>query len=238
MILTEPVFTSAKLTELTQKREPLSAKAKQLHAEGHRLSKLLHSSAWYDSTVVRVTDVDAPTAAFIGIKSRPDQASVVATGTSELDHAARQQDAVRRVLAGERLTSAPTETEQLEMVRRELGAIEAAIRTIDREIARERDVIAARYAKSFKATHDKEMAAVYASALEFHANWSKADKSKRHLIESGVGLREGMYLNMPDSFLNFPNNPWSDFASWLAAARRDGFIKEVPDSLRMKVAAK
>jgi hypothetical protein len=228
-------MTPDKLTELTQKLETQKAGSKRSKGEIHRLSKLKFPQQWHDATVVRVIDVDAPTAAFVGIKPQRDQSSVVSTGMKEQDEAARKQEALKRTLAGESLPESASADEQLEKAHRQFAAHEDAIEFLQREIDREKNRRSAEYAKSYKATHDKQMTALCASGLDFHAKWSEVYAGKRYLIDTGVGLRDGMYLNLPESFLGTPNNPYSDMAAWFTAAKRDGFIKEVPQSLRMKV---
>jgi hypothetical protein len=229
-------MTPDKLTDLTQKQDAQKAGSKCSKDEIHRLSKLKFPQQWTDSTVVRVTDVDAPTAAQVGLKRRTDQLAVVSTGMKEEDEIARKQEALRRVLANEPLSTAASVDEQLANAHRQFAAHEDAIEFLQREIDCEKNRRSAEYAKSYKATHDKQMLALFASALDFHAKWSEVYAGKRHLIDSGVGLRDGMYLNLPESFLGTPNNPYSDMAAWFTAAKRDGFIKEIPQSLRMKVA--
>lgn len=228
--------TSTKRDTLVQKRDALKLKAKASHNDVIRLSKARYPTQWYDSTVVRVTDVDAPEAAFLGFKPQRNQAGVKAIGTSDEDDAAHKQEVLRRVLAGETIVNEPTITETLEKAQSDWAAYEAGIDFVNKEIAAEDNILADQYAKSFKGTHDKHMTALCASALDFYAKYAEAYDGKRHLIDSGVGLRDGMYHNLPESFLSAPDNPWSDMAAWFTEAKRQGFIREVPQSLRMKVA--
>jgi hypothetical protein len=231
--VTPIILTSPKLTELEQKLEILKPKAKASQAEVQRLSKLQYPTAWLDSTVVRVTDIEAPTAAFLGFKPRGGQASVVSTGSKEQDDMASKQDILNRTIAGESFADMPGIKEQLEKAQRQWAAFEDAIGHLTREIEREKDVLAAQYAKSLKPKHDDLMAKLCKSMLDVHAAWSDVYSLKRELIDSGIGLR-GLCLNLPESFLSTPANSYSELASFFATAKRDGHIREVPQSLRMK----
>jgi hypothetical protein len=227
---------SDKLTELTQKQDAQKAGSKRSKEEKQRLSKLKYPQQWHDVTVTRVTDVDAPSATLIGFKRRPDQSSVVSTGgMKEQDEAARKEEILKRTLAGEPISDSASVDEQLEKAHRQFAAHEDAIEFLQREIEREKDRLSAEYAKSYKPTYNKQFTALCATMLDLHAKWSEVYDGKRHLIDVGVGLRDGMYLNLPESFLGTPNDPYSDMADFFTTAKRDGFIKEVPQSLRIKV---
>jgi hypothetical protein len=223
-----PVLTSPALTELTQKRDALSVKAKASKANKVRLGKLLYPQ-WVNETVVRVTDVEAPTAAFIGLKPRRDQVSVVATESVEPDEAAIRA----RTLAGESLADMPSIKEQLEKENRQYAAYEDAISHLDREIERERDRLNAEYSKSLEPKHDEQMRKLLATALDMHTAWFEIHSMKHELIDSGIGLRNGLYLTLPE-FLPNPSDPYSQMADWFRAVKAAGYIKEVPASLRMK----
>jgi hypothetical protein len=221
---------SDKLTESLQSLETHKSKAKQSQAKVWRLTKLL-SPQLLDSTVTRTTDADAPTAAFIGIKKTRDKPGVVFTGTEDKNEAARKDDILQRTLAGENLEVSTDIKAQLELEHRQWSAYEQAIEHLNREIDKEKSVLAIQYCKELKPKHDDLMSRLCKPMLELHAAYSEVYNLKRHLIDSGVSLR-GICLTLPD-FLSTPNNPHSEFADFLRAAKREGYIKEVPSELRL-----
>jgi hypothetical protein len=224
---------SDKLDEKYRQRETHKAKSKDAAANMQRLNKSLHPQ-WLDSTVVRVTDVEAPTATLVGFKPLRDQASIVTTGLKDQDEAARKADILKRTLAGESIAHSATVSEQLEKEQRERAAQEIAIEFLEREIEKEKTALAIEYVKTLRPKHDEQMRQLCKALLDVHAAWTEVYGLKRHLIDSSVGLR-GLCLTMPD-FLGSPNDAYSDMAAFFTAAKREGWIKEIPQSLRMKVA--
>jgi hypothetical protein len=63
--------------------------------------------------------------------------------------------------------------------------------------------------------------------VDSHTVLLRLNKLRQHLIDSDLGYR-GICLNMPDSFLGHPLNRHSDFAEFLNAAKRAGYINKVP----------
>jgi hypothetical protein len=125
------ILKSDKLTELLQNLETQKSKAKQSRAAVWRLTKLL-SPQLHDSTVVRTTDNETPTAAFVGIKTTRDKPGVVSTGTEDHNEAARKDDILKRTLAGEQLADTTDIKAQLEKEHRQWAAYESAIEHLDR----------------------------------------------------------------------------------------------------------
>lgn len=234
--MTPFIPSSLKLTELEQKRDTLKVKAKAAHTEVIRFSKARYPTQWHDSTVVRVTDVDAPTATLIGFKRQRDELAVKTIGTSEEDEAAHKQEVLRRVLAGEQMVNEFTPKETLEKAQSDWAAYETGIDFINKEIEKEKNILYDQYAKSLVPMHHDKMTKLCSTLLEAHAAWSDVYGIKRNLIDSGVGLRHGLCNTLPESFLGTPVNPYSDMAAWFTEAKRQGFLKEVPAPLRMKVA--
>lgn len=225
--------SSPTLTEKQRQRDKLTALSKDSQAEVVRLSKL-HFPNWIDATVIRVTDVDAPKAAFIGFKRKPNEASVVASGTSEETEAARKTDIIARTIAGETVGNMPSVKEQLINAQRQLAAYEAAIEHVSREIEHEKNILKHEYAKSLEPKHREQMLKLTKAMLDLHGAWSDVWDLKLHLSDSQVGLKRTLCRVMPD-FLGSPADPYSDLADFFADAKNAGLIREVPESLRMKV---
>jgi hypothetical protein len=229
-IIFDPLPTSDKFTELLKSRETQRANAKQSRAEVWRLTKIL-SPQIQDATVTRTTDPDTPTAAFIGVKKTRDKPGVVSTGVGEQEVAASKEDILRRTLAGESLADFTSTEERLDKEHRRWAAYESAIEHLNREIEIEKSVLAKEYCKKLKSRHDDLMRQLCKPMLELHAAYSEAYDLKRHLVDSEIGLH-GLFLTLPE-FLSTPNNPNSEFADFLRAAKREGYIKEVPSELRL-----
>jgi hypothetical protein len=224
------VLKSPKLTSLLEDRDKLKARAPQSRAEVWRLTKQLSPQA-HDATVSVVMDDDAPTRARIGLKGGRNEKGVVYTGgLDEQDEAARREDALKRTLAGDPLAESIDIKAQLEREHRQWSAIEDAIEFRNREIERERAVLAIQYCKELKPKHDDIMRKLSKSLLETHAAWLELFNLKRHLVDNEVGLR-GLCLTLPN-FLGAPNDKHNEMADFLNTAKRDSFIKEVPEELR------
>jgi hypothetical protein len=206
------------------------AKAKNSGAEVWRLNKL-RSPQLHDATVIRVTDADAPTKAFIGIKKTRDRPGVVSTGTDDKTEAARVDDILKRTLADEPLADSVAVEEQIEKEQRQWSAYEQAIEFLTREIDKEKAVLAIQYSKQLKPQHDELMRKLCKPLLEFHAAYCELYALKRHLIDNEVGLR-GLCLTLPD-FLSEPSNKYSEMADFFRALKRENYIKEVPKELRL-----
>jgi hypothetical protein len=227
----DPLPKSEKLIALLSDLDKQKAKAKQSQAEVWRLTKA-RSPQIQDSTVIRTTDADAPTAAFIGIKKSRDQPGVVSTGMGEQEVAASNEDILRRTLAGESLADATDIKEQLAKEHRQWSAHESAIEHLTREIEKEKAALAMAYFKLIKPKHDEQMARLCKALLDVHTAWAGVYELKRHLIDSGAGLR-GLCLTTPESFLSTPTNPHSELSEFLRAAKREGFIREIPAEVRL-----
>jgi hypothetical protein len=229
----DPLPKSEKLTALLSDLDKLKAKAKQSQTEVWRLTKRL-SPQLLDSTVIRTTDADAPAAAFIGIKTPLDKPGVVSTGTEDKNEAARNNDILQRTLAGESLAGSTDIKAQLELEHRQWSAYEQAIEFLEREIEREKAILADEYSKKLKPKHDDLMRQLCKPMLEMHAAWASVYDLKRHLIDTGVNLR-GLCLTLPESFLSTPSNKYSELAEFLRAAKREGYIKEIPSELELRL---
>jgi hypothetical protein len=224
------VLNSPKLTALVEGRGLQKANYARSRVEIWRLTKLL-SPQLHDLTVIRTTDPDAPTAAFIGLKKSRDQPGVVSTGMGEQEVAASNEEILKRTLAGEPLADATDVKEQLAKEHRQCGAYQAAIEHLDREIAREKTILAKEHCKQLQQKEKELMVRICKPMLEMHAAYSEAYGLKRHLIDNEIGLH-GLCLTLPE-FLSTPNNPHSEFADFLRAAKREGYIKEIPSELRL-----
>jgi hypothetical protein len=228
--MTPAILKSVKLTELFQNLETQKSKAKQSQAGVWRLTKLL-SPQLHDSTVIRTTDTDAPTAAFVGIKTARDKPGVVSTGTEDQSEAARKDDILKRTLAGEQLADTTDIKAQLEKEHRQWAAYESAIEHLDREVDREKAILSKEYCEKIQPKEKELMQRVGKHMLELHAAYSELYSLKRHLIDSDVGCR-GVCLDLPE-FLSSPSNGHSEMAAWLRTVQKKGFIKEVPSELRL-----
>jgi hypothetical protein len=226
----DPIPTSEKLTDLLLKKQNLKPRAEQSRATVWHLTKIVAPQI-NDATVSIVLDDDSPMAARIGLKRSSDPKKVVSTGIDEQDEAARKKEALERTIRGEPLADSISIKEKLENEHRQWAAIEEAIEFCDREIKKEKTVLAIQYSKQLKETHNDLVKKVCKPMLELHAAWTELNNLKRHLIDNEIGLH-GLCLTMPD-FLSTPNNPHSEMADFLRAAKREGYIKEIPVEYRV-----
>jgi hypothetical protein len=224
------ILKSETLTALSEQRDKLTAKAVQCRAEAWRLTTLV-SPQLHDATVVRSVDEGPPPkTAFIGLKNSPNKPGVLSTGANEVDDAARKEDILQRTLAGETLPETTGVKEQLEKVNRQYAAYEDAIEHLDRQIDRERTVLAIQYCNQRKPEEAELMRRVCKSLIDLHAVWSELHKLKQHLVDSEIGLR-GICLDLPD-WLGAPSDRYSEMAEFLILAKSKGHIKELPKAYR------
>jgi hypothetical protein len=211
--MTNPILTSKKLTSLLEDKDKLKASAAQSRATVWRMTKML-SPQIYDATVSEVIEEDSPKFARIGLKRGRSEKGVESTGTDEQDEAARKAEELRRTLAGEPLAESIDIKAQLEREHRQWAAYESAIEHLNREIEKEKTALAIAYSKTKEKLHRDIMTRLGKTMLEAHQVLLEAAELKRHLIDNGVALR-GLCLNLPESFLSTPNNPYSELAEWL-----------------------
>ena len=216
-----PILHSDKLASLLQDLEKLKSKAENCRANVWRMTQVLspHVNDVTVSTVINEKDEAA------------QKKAVVPIGIDAQDEAARKEDALKRTLAGEPLAESIGIQEKLAKEHRQWAAYEDAIEFLTRAIESERTTLAIQYSKQCKPKHDELMKRLCIPLLEAHAVYSELYALKRHLIDSGVGLR-GLCLTMPD-FLSTPNNQYSELADFFRAAKREGHLKEVPKELRI-----
>jgi hypothetical protein len=222
------ILQSEKLTTLLEDKGKMKAGAAASRSEAWQLEKL-RSPQILDTTVIRYTDPETPTAAYIGIKKRPEQ-GVAFTGPNEQDQAARREDDLQRTLKGESLADSTGIEEKLARTHRKWSAQEDAILHLDREIAAEKSKLAAAYCKQRKPDYHDMMRRLCKPLLEVHAVWSELYGLKRHLIDNEAGLR-GICSTMPD-FLGSPNDKHSEFADFIMAAKREGYINSLPKAFQ------
>jgi hypothetical protein len=153
----------------------------------------------------------------------------LSTGSDDKTEAARQDDILKRTLAGESLTDSVAVEEQIEKAQRQWSAYEHAIEHLNREIEREKTVLGIAYSKTKKQLHDQLMVKLGKPALELHSALLEVYELRSHLIDNGIGLR-GLCLTLPE-FLSTPNNPYSDLADWFRAMKKEGFISATPKEL-------
>jgi hypothetical protein len=217
-----PVLNSEKLTGFLAKKAELRARAKHWNDERHRLARIL-SPQYLDVTVTRVDDV---------LKDAATKKGAVTGVIDEQDEAARKAEDLRRTLDGQPLANPASIEEQLRVANKQLTAMEDALDYLDGEIRSEKTALAIAYSKTIKPKHDDVMRRFCESLLKTHAVCSELYGIKRHLIHNEIGLR-GLCLNMPD-FLGAPDDPYSEMASFLTAAKKEGFISKVPAELELR----
>jgi hypothetical protein len=221
-----PILTSPRLTSLIEARDKQKANSARSRAEVWRLTKMT-SPQLLDSTVTRTVDADAPTAAFIGIKTPRDKPGVLSTGTEDKNEAARKDDILKRTLAGESLAGSTDVKAQLELEHRQWAAYEAAYEHLTREIDREKTVLAKEYCKRLRPKENELMVRICKQMLELRAAYSEAYDMKRHLIDNEIYCH-GIFLDLPE-FLSTPNDKHSEMSTFLRAAHCKGYIKEVSE---------
>lgn len=228
------LLTSEQLTSVSQNMARLKASAAQSRAEIWRCAKILFPDRTYDETSSTVWDGDVAKFARIGLVHgrQQGQQEKGAVRTDSNDETARRKEAIERTLAGESIVTPTSLREQYESEQSKLSATLDAIEFLAGEIEREKTALAIQYSKEMKPKHSALMDTVCKKILETHAAWRELYDLKRHLIDSGVGLR-GLCLNLPD-FLGTPVDPYSDMADFLRAAKNEGFISKLPAELVLR----
>jgi hypothetical protein len=215
-----PTFGSDKLTALLSDREKMKALSKQKRDEVWRFTGMINPQ-FNEVSVLRIANVAEYNKLKGGVLQRD----------TEQDQTIPEADIIKRALAGESIDDSVGIKELLAKAQREWTAIERAIEHLDREIAGEKNVLAKEYCKHLQPKEKELMGRVCKHMLEFHAAYSEAYDLRRHLVDTGIGLH-GVCLNLPD-FLSTPNNPYSEMADFFRAAKREGYIKEIPSELRL-----
>ena len=217
------VLTSKKLTELTADKARLLSGTKSFRQEKLQLTQLQNPNQVHTETVRRIED-------YSDAKDKAAHAGVIVTGIeSEKVEAARKADALKRTLANEPLEDTGSIEDKIAKIDRAWAAHENAIEFRDREIFVEREFLAVEYTKKIKPQADQRMVKLGKAALDFHAAWLDANELRQHLIDEEVGLR-GIFQTMPD-WLSNARNKHSEFAEWMRAMKRDGFISAAPKEL-------
>jgi hypothetical protein len=225
----DPILTSVKLTTDTANKTRLLASAAQSRAEIWRLTTLLAPASCYDETSTTTWDADVATVARIGLLKTTSTRKAVSNDGK--DESAKKKEAIERTLAGETIET-PTSIQQLrDSEETKLTATLDAIEFLTAEIAREKTALAIEYSKKMKPKHDAIMGRVCKTILEARTAYAELYDLKRHLIDNEIGLR-GLCLTTPD-FLGAPNDAYSDMATFLQAAKVDGFISAVPVGMRL-----
>jgi hypothetical protein len=215
---------SKKLSDLLADKERLLPKTKEFRAEVFRLTQLQNPSV-HTETVRRIAD-------YSDAKDKAAKAGVITTGTdSESAESARKADALQRTLDGVPLEDEGSIKDKLDKTNRSWASHEDAIEFRDREIFAEREFLAKEYCKKITPQHDQSMVKLGKATLDFYAAWIEANELRQHLIDEAVGLRR-ICLTLPD-FLSNPLNKHSDFAGWIRAMAKQGFISSTPKQLRL-----
>jgi hypothetical protein len=215
-----PTFGSDNLTALLSDREKMKARSKQARDTVWRLTGML-TPQFNEATVLRIADYGKDYQAKKGVAHRDD----------EQPKAIPEADIVKRALAGESIDDSIRIKDLLAKEQREWAAIERGIEHLDREIAKEKTILAKEYCKQLQPREKELMGRVAKHMLELHAAYSEAYDLKRHLVDNDIGLH-GLCLTLPE-FLSTPNNSYSEMADFFRAAKREGYLKEIPSELRL-----
>jgi len=216
-----PTFGSDKLTALLSDRAKMKALSKQKRDEVFRFTGMINPQ-FNEVTVLRIDDYGKDLKTKRGVAYREDK---------QPDEVIPETDIIQRALAGESIDDSARIEEQLAKAQREWAGIERGIEHLDREIAREKDLLAKAYCKQLKPKEQESMVRLCKQMLELHATYSELYALQRHLIDAEIGCH-GICLDLP-SFLSTPSNKYSEMADWLRAAHRKNYIKEVPSELRL-----
>jgi hypothetical protein len=223
-MLSPILLKSETLTSLQEDRKKLTVRATQSRSEINRLNKVLFPLQILEVTVIRTTGTP------VQVASR--NPGVLVT-TDDEGMKSRNDDILKRTLAGEPLEQKESDREKLEQEHRQLSAIEHAIEHLDGEIYKEKSILAAQYCQTRVAEHDTMMKRLYAALIETHSAWSDLSALKQQLVDSGIGTR-GICTNLP-SFLPAALNPYSDWADYFREGKRHGYINKIPAALVMPV---
>jgi hypothetical protein len=220
------ILKSDKLTTLQEDRNKLTVRAAVSRAEINRLNKILFQAQIQDATVVRTTETMVRVVELGRPLSFKISPGVIVTPDDE-ETTARNDDILKRTLAGESLEQKESDREKLEREHRQLSAIEHAIEHLDGEIYKEKTALAIRYCKTRVADHNAMMTRLYAALLETHSALSDLYALKQQLVDSGIGTR-GICTTLPDSFLPAPGNPYSELADYFREGKRQGWVSKIP----------
>jgi hypothetical protein len=135
------------------------------------------------------------------------------------------------ILSGQPLAEQTDVKMLLAQEHRRRGAIEDALESIERDIRTEKARLAVQYSKELKPSYDDEMRILFKALVDAHASHVRLNTLRQHLVDSGLGFREGVMQLMPDAFLSHPLNKYSELAAFLHEGKRLGFTK-VPKELQ------
>jgi hypothetical protein len=227
----DPVLTSAEKTADTENKTRLLASAAQSRAEIWRLNKILFPEQTHDASSITTWDPDAPQKARIGLLKTTLTSAAMTAPVDNTDQVARKKIAMDAALAGKPIETPTTIRDQLASEETKLWATLDAIDFLTAKIERENQRLAVEYAKKTKSRHDVLTKSVCQKALELHTALSELHGLKMHFIDNSIDFN-GLFGTVPD-FLGTPNNPNSDLAGFLRAAKNDGMISAVPRELRL-----
>jgi hypothetical protein len=225
-------FTDTTADELESLEKDLADKKAMLSTGSEKLLRLiqLNRSDSVDQTVINrerpsTKSGEFATKATIDIWDEPTANR--STGVSAAEAAKSRDDDRDSVLRGEPLADRPSVTGQIDDQNRYCRAIEAAIESITRDINRKKAILAQNHCEKLKPQYREDMRLLCKALADAHAVHVKLNTVRQHLIDTGIGFR-GVYLSMPDSFLNHALNKYSEFADFMRDAKRDGFIDAIP----------
>ncbi len=223
------MLNSEKLTSDLSDREKLIVRATLSRARIVRLTKLVFPEQFIGTTVLNTVEKVLVTKA--AIRREPLLQDTVRVTNIDKDESARNDDIIKRTLAGEPLAQTVSNQELLAQEHRQLSAIENAIVFLDKEIYKERAALAIQLRKTQKAADDANMKSLFAALAEVLPSFAKASEHRRQFIDNGIPPGDiGSMIPAIEEVLGNSRNPHSPLAELFREAHRRGFIATVPES--------
>jgi hypothetical protein len=222
--MTYSIPSSEKLKSLEKDLAKLKATAAISSAEIARLTSINRT----DNIAVTVKNSFKETKrATIELLAEPASNRSSDTSSQEADRQA-DRDAVLKGLPLSEQTDVKT---LLTAQHRLRGALEDALISVERDIRAEKQRLAILHSKELKPEYDKDIGIVFKSLLDLYPTLLRLQELKRHLVDDGIGYREGTFAINPETLFDNALNKNSTLANFLNEGVRLRYIKQLPKEL-------
>jgi hypothetical protein len=139
---------------------------------------------------------------------------------------------IEHTLAGGLVSATSTLSSQLGLAMLQWRAIDDAKVVLSKNITKAKRAAAIKVLAAEKPAHDSIMKRLLASLVEVHSAHVELSALRQELCNKEIGLFNGVGELLPD-FLGAPTNGYSEFADFMRAAVKSGYLKSLPKELRL-----
>jgi hypothetical protein len=213
--------SSEKLKSLEKKRAELKATAAISSAEILRLTNLGRPGSIGETVVNRTRPATHAT-----IETWSDPST---NRSSDLSAQESARNADRdAILSGQPLAERTDVKMLLAQQNRRRGALEDGLESIERDIRIEKTRLAIEYSKELRPEYDKEIGIVFKALVDLYPTLLRLNGLKQHLVDNGIGFREGVFAINPEALFDNALNKYSPLATFLNEGVRLQYIKQLP----------